>query len=381
MRSRALFLMCLLGVSTLLAADLPAGQIIDRVTCAADSSQTYALFVPAGYNTSRLWPVIFAFDPGGRGRTPVERYQAAAEQYGFIVAGSNNSRNGSPEFVKAAEAMSADVIARFNIDPKRIYLAGMSGGSRVALFIALQSDHIAGVIASSAGYPDSRPRKTLPFPIFATAGTEDFNHLEMRQLDRALTTPHHLAIFEGGHTWLSSGLAVEAVEWMEVQAMKSGQKPRDDQEIDRLFAKRAAAASAGTADKDTLLALQAIAADFKDLKEVSAIDARAAELGRDNTIRAALKKDRDEDDREESVLREIASAGARLASEEDRLEALAELRQRWRTLSEQAKQRDDSVQRRVARRVLGSLGASAITKDPDYLKIIAQYRLGRGAPR
>ena len=52
-------------------------------------------------------------------------------------------------------------MGRFNIDRKRIYVAGMSGGSRVALYVALQSDSIAGVIASSAGYPDSRPRKTL----------------------------------------------------------------------------------------------------------------------------------------------------------------------------------------------------------------------------
>jgi poly(3-hydroxybutyrate) depolymerase len=371
-------LVWLLAASTVFAADLRTGQIIDTVTCAADSTQSYALFVPDGYTPSRSWPVIFAFDAGGRGRNPVERYQAAAEQYGFIVAGSNNSRNGSPEFGKAVVAMTSDVGARFNIDPKRIYLAGMSGGSRVALYVALQSDNIAGVMASSAGYPDSQPRKTLPFPIFATAGTEDFNHLEMRQLDRALTTPHHLAIFEGGHTWLSSALAVEAVEWMEVQAMKAGLKPRDEQEIDRLFARRTAAAPAGKADKDTFLAVQAIVADFKGLRDVSAFEARAIELGRDNNIRAALKKDRDEDDREEALLRDITTAGARLASEDDRVDVLAELRQRWKSLSEQAKQKDDSVQRRVARRVLGSLSAGATTKDPDYLKIIAQYRTGRG---
>src|SRR6188508_3236984 len=102
----------LAGVATLwtaLAAGLPAGQIIDSVACAADDSQTYALFVPADYTPTRAWPVIFAFDPGARGRTPVERYQAAATQYGFIVAGSNNSRNGSPEFVKAVQAMTTDV--------------------------------------------------------------------------------------------------------------------------------------------------------------------------------------------------------------------------------------------------------------------------------
>jgi poly(3-hydroxybutyrate) depolymerase len=368
----------LFALWTLLAAQLPAGQIVDTVACAADPSQSYALYVPAGYTASRAWPVIFAFDPGGRGRNPVERYQAAAEQYGFIVAGSNNSRNGSPEFGKAVDAMTADVGARFNIDPKRIYLAGMSGGSRVALFVALASTNVAGVIASSAGYPDSRPRKTLPFPIFGTAGTEDFNHLEMRQLDRALTTPHHLAIFEGGHTWLSSALAVEAVEWMEVQAMKAGRKPRDEQEIDRLFAKRAAAAG-GKADKDAFLAAQSMVDDFKGLRDVTSLEARATELGRDSSIRAALKKDRDDDDREEGLLREITSAGARLATEDERADALAELRQRWKTLSDQAKQKDDSAQRRLARRVLGSLGASAITKDPDYLKIIAQYRIGRGA--
>ena len=74
------------AVSAGLAADLPSGQIIDRVTCAADPSQSYALFVPSGYVPSHSWPVIFAFDPGGRGRNPVERYRAAAERYGFVVA-------------------------------------------------------------------------------------------------------------------------------------------------------------------------------------------------------------------------------------------------------------------------------------------------------
>jgi len=244
-----------------LAADLPTGQVVPDVACAADSTQSYALYLPRDYNADRAWPVIFAFDPGGRGRVPVERYQAAAARYGFIVAGSNNSRNGSAENARAVVAMTGDVLSRFRADEHRLYLAGMSGGSRVALGVALGSpkDHVAGVIASSAGYPDGKLRKTLAFPIFATAGTEDFNHLEMRQLDRALTSPHRLAVFEGGHVWLSSELAIDAVEWMELQAMKSGLKPRDDREIDQIFAKRQAAVDAAKVDKDTFLALQAIA--------------------------------------------------------------------------------------------------------------------------
>ena len=361
-----------------LAAGLPTGQIVPDVVCATDSSQSYALYLPGAYNEDRAWPVIFAFDPGGRGRVPVERYQAAAERYGFIVAGSNNSRNGSAENGKAVVAMTGDVLSRLRADEHRVYLAGMSGGSRVALGVALGSpkDHVAGVIASSAGYPDGKLRKTLPFPIFATAGTEDFNHLEMRQLDRALTSPHRLGVFEGGHVWLSSELAIDAVEWMELQAMKSGLKPRDEREIDQMFAKRQAAVDASKADKDTFLALQAMADDFDRLKDVRTIVARAAELGRDKNVRAALKRDRDEDDREESMLDDIMMAEARLGAA-DRGDALQELWRRWKDLSDTAHAPDDSAARRRARRVLAGLSAGVTTTDPDYLKIINQYRLAR----
>src|SRR5262245_2339531 len=96
--SLPLLLACALALANLQeAAPLPAGRVVPDVKCAKDTSQSYALYLPSGYTPSRAWPVILGFDPGGRGTTPVERYQAAAEQYGYIVAGSNNSRNGAPE--------------------------------------------------------------------------------------------------------------------------------------------------------------------------------------------------------------------------------------------------------------------------------------------
>ncbi len=371
-------LMWLLAGVTALGADLTSGQISDPVTCTADPSQSYALFVPADYTPTRQWPVIFAFDPGGRGRVPVERYQAAAERYGYIVVGSNNSRNGSTEIPRILAAMTNDVATRLAINPKRVYLAGMSGGARVALGIALASKDIAGVIASSAGYPDSRVRKELPFPIFATAGTDDFNHLEMRRLDRALTTPHRLVVFSGGHVWLSSGLALQAVEWMELHAMRTGLAPRDDAAIERMFASRIAAIGA-SAHKDTLRALRAIVEDFQGLKDVSSLAQRAATLERDKAIRAAMDAEREDDRREENLLRDVASMTIQLSSG-DRLTALAHLREVWRTLSAQAKNPVDSSERQLARRVMGALSADGTT-DADYSKIIAEYRLERDPRR
>ena len=360
------------------AQDLVAGEIIDRVICAADPSQSYALYVPKQYTPSRPWPVIFAFDPGARGRVPVERYQAAAERYGYIVAGSNNSRNGGTEFPKVLAALTNDVASRLAVDPKRVYLAGMSGGARTALGVALASKAIAGVIASSAGYPDTTVRKTLSFPLFATAGTEDFNHLEMRKLDRALTSPHRLAIFDGGHVWLSSELATQAMEWMELLAMKGGLKPRDEGEIDRLLASRVTAAGNGN-EKDTFRALQAIADDFQGLRDVSAHANRAAELGRDKDVRAALDAERDEDRQEEATLIEMNALAARLRSPARRT-TLGQLRQKWMDLSAKATSDVNSPERQLARRVLSALSADG-TADEEYRKIIAEYRLGRGGPQ
>jgi predicted esterase len=359
--------------------ELPRGQITADVKCAAAPSHSYAVYLPTRYTPDRAWPVILAFDPGGRGRMPVERYQAAAEQYGFIVAGSNTSRNGDQDTSQAVIAMTADVQSRFAVDPKRVYTAGMSGGARVALWAALSSRGVAGVIASSAGYPDGKRRKRVDFPIFATAGTEDFNHLEMRQLDEALTSPHHLAIFEGGHTWLSSELAIEAVEWMEIQAMKAARRPRDEQEIDQIFSRRVASARAAASDKERCLALASIAADFEGLRDVAALSAEAAALAKDKRVREALKKDREEDGREERMLDEIRTLEFRLTSEETRTAALSDLRSRWKELAARAAAADDSADRRVSRRVLAGLSASVTAAtDPDYLAIIGQYRTGRG---
>jgi hypothetical protein len=358
-------------------AELPTGRVIPSVTCVQDATESYALYLPAAYTPDRAWPVIFAFDPGGRGQNGVDRYQAAAEQYGFIVAGSNNSRNGRPAG-KAIESMSGDVIARF-VDARRIYTAGMSGGARVAMSIALSSTKVAGVMASSAGYPDGQLRKSLRFPVFATAGTEDFNHLEMRQVDAALTTPHHLAIFEGPHVWLSSALATEAVEWMEVQAMKSGIKPRDDKELDQLFAKRTAAAAAATNDKDAFLALQSIVADFDGLKDVTTFAARLAALGKDKSVREALRR----------IARRTSAKcgcstsvlGREIARHEQPGHAggnAQELRRRWKNLSGTGQGAGRLARPAARRRVLSSLSASVTSNDADYLSIVREFRMGRG---
>jgi hypothetical protein len=355
--------------------EIPRGTVVDDVRCVADASQGYALYVPSDYTPDRAWSVLMGFHPGARGRAMVDAYRTASERYGYIVAGSNNSRNGSwPASAAAVRAMSIDLGKRFAIDAERVYLAGMSGGARVALQVALDSKNIAGVIASSAGFADDRPRRSVPFALFGTAGTEDFNYVEMRLLDRTLSSPHRLAVFTGGHTLPPERVAVDAIEWMELQAMKTGRREKDEALIDRLIVERRRLVAASPADASAIHGLRALVADFEGLRDVSADAARMRELSQHPAMRQALDRERTDDERESRAIREIVDLEARLFDAERRGQSLARLRDRLSRLSRAATAEGESAERSQARRVLRAvaLGAAERAPDPEYRKLLDQ---------
>jgi len=376
-RLLAILLLALLIASNAGAQDLPRGVIVDDVKCTADPSQSYSLYLPSSYSADRRWPVLIGFHPGGRGRAIVEKYRAAAEQYGYIVAASNNSRNG-PWAVSAAaiKAIFPDIDSRFAIDGQRIYLTGHSGGARVAMTVALSNKSIAGVIASSGGYPDSQPRSKVSFPVYGTAGTDDFNYIEMRMLDRKLTSPHRLAIFVGGHTLPPDDVALEAIEWMELQAMKAGRRTRDDALVARLYEKRGRRAQAATGVEAVNL-LEDLTADFKDLRDVKAEESRAQELGKQSDIKKERSRQRGFDDEEAKLIADLASLETCLADDSRRTDCLRTLRDVLPKLSQKASAEEESPERSRARRVLRALtsGVAARTKDQEYLALLEKYGL------
>ena len=374
MRKHAFWLALAVSVCGMAAdSDLPRGQIIDDVQCEGDASQHYSLYLPSNFTPLRRWPVILAFDAGGRGRRAVERYQAAAEKYGYIVAGSNNSRNGPWEIsLGAADAMTADVGKRFPVDSKRTYTAGMSGGARVAMLLALNSDSIAGVFASSAGFPDGF-HQSVRFPIFGSAGTDDFNNWEMHQLDRGVKSPHRVEVFEGGHTWLPSELATDGVEWMEIQAMKSGLRPRDQKLIDEIFARRMAQAETKRSRLEKMRELKSIAVDFEGFEDVAKVSEGAAALERLQDVKDGLNAERSEEERERRITAEVYQLRNELTLPSS--DVFAKLKERVIQLLEQSKAAEDSPTRRIARRVLTGLSVSSRgIGHPEFQELLNQIR-------
>ena len=208
-KSRLLSLSLVATVCCYAHDPFPAGKILERVVCRTDASQTYALYIPIKRNKGPL-PVVYLFDPHGDGTLPLKKYKPLADAYGFILVGSNNSKNGNDWQVTENiwQHLSDDTRSRLNIDDKRIYTCGFSGGAKVASYVALQHRGIKGVIAGGAGLPDGVPAGNLSFSFTILAGEGDMNLTDLVATNNELSstrTRHRIIIFEGKHQLRRSG--------------------------------------------------------------------------------------------------------------------------------------------------------------------------------
>lgn len=380
-------------------ADAPAtlekGVVIPRVACAADAQQTYALYLPSNYSPDRTWPMIFAFDPAARGQVPVTLLKEAAEKYGYIVAGSNNSRNGParPQ-VDAADAMMKDVSTRFPLDARRVYTAGFSGGARVATIAALLcGDCIAGVFAQGGGFPMTvEPSSETRFAYFATVGDGDTNYSELFELTQRmeeLKLPNRLRVFAGPHRWAPREVQLEAVEWMELRAMTEGRRPKDEAFIARQFAAVTERARKIEEDGDLYAAYgeyRDMARDFASLTDVSGPAAKAAEWKGSDAVRDGAKSIRKGIELQRALLDPFFADFTRLREQPgERAETRLRLYRTIGDFQRGASKAKDPAEQLVRKRVLTTSfsysyeSGDAALQDKDYELAVLCFELARRA--
>ena len=304
------------------SAPLVAGQVIEKVLCAGSPGESYALYLPSNYTPSKRWPILYAFDPGARGRIPVTLYRDAAEKHGYIVVGSNNSQNFTnepPE--RSIFAIWLDTHQRFSLDEHRTYTTGFSGGARTATMVALRCPvcAVTGVIAHGAGYPNSdKPSQKDTFLYFAAVGNQDFNWgeiVELRRKREESGLPYRVEVFDGEHQWASAEIVEEAIEWMQLKAMQTGSLPRDDTFIGQFFNEMEARSKEAENRRDAigqLSAYRSLVSDFSGLREVVEYGEKLAALKRSALLREAFKKEQDEIREQESLTQTISGQLSRL---------------------------------------------------------------------
>lgn len=344
------------------------GKVISKVNCTWDSSISYALYLPENYNPALRYPLIIAFDSHAAGKLPVDLFSREAEHYGYIVAGSNNSKNGVAWNITSAQydVMRHDILERLTIDTNRIYTAGFSGGSRVASSIAVFTGGIAGVIGCSAGFPQIDRPLTTKFSYLGVVGNADFNYTEMKALDKALEGAgfdHHLLIFDGIHAWPPASLIPSIFTWLELDALRQKLKPADEKFITSVK-------SHYLEQADSLHRRKELSAEYRKysealhylngLTDLSSIKATAAQL----SISPEVKKQDEVDDhiaRKETQLQQYYTQSMGPQSEE------------WwkaevKRLNNPAENNLSKAERTMYKRVLSYLSLAAYMQSNNALK-------------
>jgi len=391
-----LFILLLAGAVPIAAQTPPieVGKVIDKVVVQSHPDQSYAAFLPKTYTPEKRWPTVFCLDPRARGRSAIDRFTEAANELGYIVICSNNSRNGL-DWQTISNIFTDfwdDAHARFSVDEKRTYAAGFSGGSRLAsTFASRCRGCLAGVIGCGAGFAgDIRPDANTGFVYFGIAGVDDFNFSEMWELEKTLSKlnlPYRFETFLGGHEWPPAASIKQAMTWFTLQSMKAGSTVRDDKFLEANFADRMALAEQLLSEQrsvDSYRAYASVARDFTGLREVGVALEKAERLKQSADYKKEVKTEEDSFRRQ---LREVGEIRMAWLKQPDNSESTPLPRQEptlriadWRKKKDATK---DSADRRLARRIISQILISSIEesqaslRNNDYNVALANLQLAQ----
>lgn len=318
----------LIAICTMSLAASERGKLVENVAARNDPTQTYTLYLPSSYDVAKQQPLLFVFDPRSRGTIAAEIFKDAAEEFGWILISSNQTRSDDDGSAnnRAVRALLPE-IPRYASDPKRIYAAGFSGTAMLSWALGIKTNVFAGVIGVGGRLVSEIPPRQFSFAHYGFAGDVDFNNRDMRLIDTQLeignTRPHRFRQFTGDHRWISKELAREAIVWMELLAMKEKLRAPDATLIAQSYELDFAAARALESSNQRVDALRRYREIVRTFEGLHAIDEASAAVARMQTD-AATKRDLAElakwDDFESRYMRDvfaqIAATFARLRAED-----------------------------------------------------------------
>jgi predicted esterase len=198
--------------------DLPPGY--------RSTAQSYDLFVPPGDEAGRPHPLVLFVSPGD---DPAgwRVFEETCREFGVVFAGPRNTANNRPFAVRARVVLDVldDVRRRLAIDPDRVYLAGLSGGGRVAARVAFAlPEACAGVLPICGAYslreePWVRLRTSERLSVALLSGEKDWLRPETEReylpvLD-AYRVRARLVCYPGGHVTPPPRVVRDAFLWLE----------------------------------------------------------------------------------------------------------------------------------------------------------------------
>ncbi|MFO7657364.1 MAG: hypothetical protein R6W78_09870 [Bacteroidales bacterium] len=143
--------------------------------CNANSIHKYSVYIPSRNGHCNNMPLVLVLDPQGSGNFAIKHFIPFAEKYKCILVASHLIRNNYSGYVQALEMLIVDATQKFTAGGN-MYIAGFSGGARMALTFA-QSHSVDGVLACGA-LGTSDQLSEIKTNVYAFTGIADFNFPE-----------------------------------------------------------------------------------------------------------------------------------------------------------------------------------------------------------
>ena len=146
--------------------------------------------------------LIVVIDPHGDGKFALSKFEKIADNYDCTLIGLNDVENNQPDYMQNIENDIYSAKIKLNLTPKQIYIAGFSGGARMAFQYAL-SHKTNGVLMCGAGI-NMQKVSMLDFPLVMIVGTKDFNFIEQyySPFSEIVKNKNVLTlVFDGIHEW------------------------------------------------------------------------------------------------------------------------------------------------------------------------------------
>ena len=182
-------------------------------------------------------PAMILFNAGGKAARYCLRHIEAAEVSGMVIVACGTFRNTGGDDKLEAEMLARfkevfpQILQRVKLDPKRVFMGGVSGGAWRAYHFAAFVDYPWAGIYANGGWLGGRKYYALNYPgdmrIAMVNGNQDnaanqWIEMDSKRLMQQATNKIRVIAFEGGHQVPPTATQLKTFNWLlDQEAVKS----------------------------------------------------------------------------------------------------------------------------------------------------------------
>lgn len=316
MNTRLLFLpiilISILNYSFAQELRIQRGVVVDSLKTAADSSETFSLYLPKNFENKGTWPLFVVVDEKGRGKQTLSTFVEASEGQDYILASSNAVHDSLSltENVQRFGRLFASLSALFPLNRNRLFVGGYDAGGRLANVLPVFFKNLKGVVSVGATINNLELVDSKnPFHFIGIVGREDFTYNEVLSTEEffnKLKFDNNILVFNGGKVWPKQAQLSKSLHYLTLRSMAREYVGKDTVYIQKIYKNSLNDVEILKKNKEMLLAyreLKEMQNAFRDLMDIDSVKNAMRDLKKDKLYRLQ-KRRQDETFFKESFLKE-----------------------------------------------------------------------------